>query len=198
MQCLQSAREYSDFLVQKTTEQAQLEGVPFSDLEKRMMYFTESDASSCDDPLALNEEFETQYETPKYEAKISQLLGNAYQRLKRDDPQGVRVWDEAIRCLRKGDHYILVMWGSKPVRHGFLKTVAGSFLLVVVLFAVFWFFDAYSPEWLRSWANRPRVTTPWSSWIQRGLLAVLIAIYITSFFVPKIFWKLRLRKTKKF
>ena len=35
-------REAKDFLVQQTAEQAQLEGVPLSELEKRMMYFTES------------------------------------------------------------------------------------------------------------------------------------------------------------
>lgn len=86
-----NTRQAKDFLVQKTAEQAQLKGVPLSDLEKRMMYFTESDPSSCDDPLALNDEFEAQYQTAKYEAKIAKLLGDAYQRLKRDDPQGVQV-----------------------------------------------------------------------------------------------------------
>jgi len=35
-------REAKDFLVQQTAEQAALENVPLSDLEKRMMYFTES------------------------------------------------------------------------------------------------------------------------------------------------------------
>src|SRR5713101_9480648 len=34
-------REAKDFLVAQTAEQAALEGVPLSDLEKRMMYFTE-------------------------------------------------------------------------------------------------------------------------------------------------------------
>jgi hypothetical protein len=34
-------REAEDFLVAQTAEQAALEGVPLSDLEKRMMYFTE-------------------------------------------------------------------------------------------------------------------------------------------------------------
>jgi len=38
-------------------EQAALEGVPLADVEKRMMYFTESDAASCDSPIELNDEF---------------------------------------------------------------------------------------------------------------------------------------------
>jgi hypothetical protein len=50
-------QEAKDFLVQQTAEQAQLEGVPFSDLERRMMYFTEIEEMP-EDPIQLNEEFE--------------------------------------------------------------------------------------------------------------------------------------------
>jgi len=38
-----NVREAKEFLVQQTVEQAALEHVPFSDLERRMMYFTESE-----------------------------------------------------------------------------------------------------------------------------------------------------------
>jgi len=102
-------RQAKDFLVQQTAEQAMLDSVPFSDLEKRMMYFTESDPTSCPDPLELNDKFEKQYETEEYEAKVSQLLQHAYKRLKHEDPEALRNWNEAVRTLRKGDHYILVL-----------------------------------------------------------------------------------------
>jgi len=46
-------KQAKDFLVQQAAEQASLEAVPLSDLEKRMMYFTESDASSCEYPIEL-------------------------------------------------------------------------------------------------------------------------------------------------
>jgi hypothetical protein len=177
------AREAKDFLVLKAAEQAQLEGVALSDLEKRMMYFTESDASSCDDPLALNDEFEAQYETPKYETKISELLGHAYRRLKRDDPQGARLWDQAIRCLRKGDHYILVMWDSRPIRGGFSKIELVSFLIVIVTFTAIWLAYAYTPEWLRSWVDKVRGMKP-SPWVHRSLFGLLVAVYL-FFFVSR-------------
>ena len=38
-------REAKDFLVQQTAEQAQMEDVPLSELEKRMIYFTERGCS---------------------------------------------------------------------------------------------------------------------------------------------------------
>lgn len=69
-------REAKDFLVQQTAEQASLEGVPLSDLEKRMMYFTES-GYVPEDPIKLNDEFEAEYNTAEYEAKIRRLTHDA-------------------------------------------------------------------------------------------------------------------------
>jgi hypothetical protein len=58
-------REAKNFLVQETAEQASLEGVPLSDLEKRMMYFTES-GEVPEDPIQLNDDFEAEYDRAEY------------------------------------------------------------------------------------------------------------------------------------
>jgi hypothetical protein len=107
-------KQAKDFIVQQTTEQATLENMSLSDIEKKMMYFTESDATSCDNPVELNDEFEAQCDAAEYEAKISRLLHHSYTRLKVEDPERKRSWDQAIRVLRNGDHYILVLWDVKP------------------------------------------------------------------------------------
>lgn len=107
-----NSRQAKDFLIQQAVEEAVLEGLPLSDVEKRMMYFTESDPSSCENPLALNDEFEAQYDTAEYEAKISGLLERAHSRLQ--DPKANNLWDEAVSELRKGDHYLLVLLDEKP------------------------------------------------------------------------------------
>jgi hypothetical protein len=108
-----NTKQAKDFLSQQAAEQATLDNTPLSDIEKRMMYFTESDPKSCDDPLALNGEFEAQCDTAEYEAKMSRLLQDAYQRLKSEDPARKDTWDQAIHELRKGDHYLLVFWDTK-------------------------------------------------------------------------------------
>jgi hypothetical protein len=110
-----NTRQAKDFLVEQTVEQAALDGVPLVDVEKRMMYFTESDPASCDNPIELNDEFEAAHETKEYETKISGLLHHAYRRLKEENPERVRTWDEAIGTLRKGDHYLLVMVGQSKL-----------------------------------------------------------------------------------
>ena len=106
-------KQAKDFLVQQTAEQAARESVPLSETEQKMMYFTESDATSCDNPVELNEEFEAQYDTAEYETKISRLLHHAYDRLKLEDPEGKRSAPRIPGCarsvirLRPGDVYML-------------------------------------------------------------------------------------------
>jgi hypothetical protein len=106
-------REAKDFLVQQTAEQAALENVPLSDLEKRMMYFTET--GECpEDPLALNEEFEKEYNTDEYETKVKKLLADAHRRLKGERSPAVAEWEESLKVLDQTDDYILILCDRSP------------------------------------------------------------------------------------
>lgn len=137
-----NTKQAKDFLADQVGQQAALDRTPFSDLEKRMMYFTESDPTSCDDPISLNGEFEEKYDTAEYEAKVSRLLRRAYKRLKAENPIGKLQWDGAIAILERGDHYVLLLWrqassahdktndaGSKVVTFGGMF-VAGFFIFI--------------------------------------------------------------------
>ena len=131
-------KQAKDFLVEQAAEQAAIEGVPLADLEKRMMYFTESDPASCPDPIALNDEFEAQFETPAYETKMFKLLEHARERLRKDDPERARHWDEAVGELEKDDHYILILLGlsgtpaalERP-KYDFLKLMLTAVLVAM-------------------------------------------------------------------
>jgi hypothetical protein len=111
--------EAKDFLVRQTVEQATLENVPLSDLEKRMMYFTET--GECpEDPSAPNDSFEAAYDATEYEAKISKLMHHAYQRIRKENSETARRWKEATKQLSKGDHYLLIL-GALVIRKSALK-----------------------------------------------------------------------------
>jgi hypothetical protein len=134
-----NTKQAKDFLVQQTTEQAALENVSLADIEKKMMYFTESDPASCANPHELNDEFEAQYDTPEYEATMSRLLQHAYDRLKAEDTERKRIWDQSVRELRKGDHYLLVLWdvelpSEHPTRDSF--KLVGIGLLIAMGFGI--------------------------------------------------------------
>jgi hypothetical protein len=108
-----NVREAKDFLVAQTAEQAALEGVPLSELEKRMMYFTET--GECpEDPLALNGEFEKEYENDEYETKVKKLLANAHHRLTEERSSAVAQWDESLKALDQTDDYILILCDRSP------------------------------------------------------------------------------------
>ena len=145
-------REAKDFLVQQTTEQASLEGVPLSDLEKRMMYFTES-GDVPEDPIKLNDEFEAEYDTAKYEAKIARLMRHAYARLRRKNDEARHTWDMAIKCLRRGDHYLLVLWGASPGEEWsvayVLKILTGSLAVIVIMAIIVFLAEKFAPQWSR-------------------------------------------------
>ena len=105
-----------------------------------MMYFTESD-DSCVSPLELNEEFEAKYDTAEYEPKISRLLHEAHKRLKDENPEKSRNWNLAIRMLRKGDHYILVLWdvapqSDHPMRDFFMPIGIGVLIAIGIFIAM--------------------------------------------------------------
>jgi hypothetical protein len=101
--------EAKDFLVRQTAENAVLTNVSLSDLEKRMLYFSET--GECpEDPIALSHAFEAEYDASTYEKKISLLMARAYRRIKRESPEKLRLWNDAFRVLSEGDHYILLFW----------------------------------------------------------------------------------------
>ncbi|HEY6944638.1 MAG TPA: hypothetical protein VI431_05820 [Candidatus Acidoferrum sp.] len=170
--------EAKDFLVQQTAEQAALENVPLSDLEKRMMYFTETDECP-EDPIALNEAFEAEYSTEEYEAKISSLLRHAYKRVRKDDIQKSRTWDSAIKRLRRGDNYLLVMWDIQPTGerppYDSVKLFGAAMLLVFVIFVFNFAWDRIAPHLPHS-----------LGWITRRLIMYSL---VGVFFIGRYYWR---------
>ncbi len=158
-------REAKDFLVEQTVKQAEMEGIPLSELEKRMMYFTEG-KSAVEDPVSLNEEFEAQYDNAKYERKISRLMGGAYKRLRHENSVDRKSWDSAVRCLKKGDHYILVLCGETS-RFSALWGIGAIAVLLLIAASIKWFTSTIQPP-------NPHV-----------LLAVFVGVIATWFFFPR-------------
>lgn len=178
--------EAKDIVVGEIERQATMEGVSLSDLERRLMRFTEE--GDCPDDLsALDEGFESEKEVKQYETKISGLARRAHQRVKKENSAGLQLWDEAVRELKKDDHYLLVMLRMRR-REGsfsfssFLITLGLGLLIVVVLLIVIVALDHYGflPDNTSSRRGVPTNGTfaQVPVWIQRALLVVLAAGYI--------------------
>ena len=137
-------REAKDFLVEQIRQQALQEGVPLDDLEIQMLYFTEKKSLSGE-TAKLVEDFDQAYNARAYEKKISHLIQHAYRRLKKGNSSDKDTWNDAIRRLKKGDHYILVMWGNNSILWGICLAVGALLVYGAFVFLARWFQQAFSP-----------------------------------------------------
>lgn len=137
MESFHSARQAKEFVISKIVAEAQGENVPLSDVERKMLYFSES-GWSLPDILAVNEEFEREYDSNKYERKIAKLIRSANKHTRRKSLEEYRLWWCAIRFLRKEDHYISVMIQAAGIRPAgdLLKLFAAALAFISCI----WFF----------------------------------------------------------
>ncbi len=96
------------FLISRVVEEAKSAGVPLSEIEMKMLYFSEVHPS-LPDISEVNAEFEKSYDADEYENKITALLKNARDRDKRQSDMQGQQWRDAIDALKHEDHYLLVM-----------------------------------------------------------------------------------------
>ena len=65
-----------EFLISRVVQQAQAQGNSLTEVERKMLYFTEI-LPSLPDIYAVNSEFERDYDSDEYESKIAGLLKRA-------------------------------------------------------------------------------------------------------------------------
>src|SRR5712664_2156402 len=181
-------REAKDFLDRQTEIQAAIDGIPFSDQEKKLMYFTENQEAEEQETEDPDEGVDdANYD---YEAKIYALLHHAYSRIKKENPEDRHLWDEAIRALRQGDHYILVLWEHNPYQKlfspSFWKLLAVGILVLIILMIGF----VASLHYGDSKPAKPKTAGSIPSWVQHLLLALIIGSYLAVVLLPRLFTRL--------
>ena len=141
--------EAKDFLISSVLQEAVREHVNLTEVEKQMLYFTEVHPS-LPDIYDVNAEFERDYDSDEYEAKIARLLGSARARDREESTANAQIWEDAIQALRKEDHYILVMVnqafrpalgaaaGREHRVRDFLIYIAVGIAVVIVLILYAW------------------------------------------------------------
>jgi hypothetical protein len=108
MQAFHSGREAKELLISELVAEAQREGVPLSDVERKMLYFTES-GWTLPDMMEVSEAFDHEYDQAKYEQKIAKLVTKADRHIRKSSGGDYDRWRAAIRFLQREDHYISVM-----------------------------------------------------------------------------------------
>ena len=96
------------FLISRIVEEAELERVRLSEIEKKMLYFSERQLATPD-MLQVVAEFERRYDSDEYDNKVIGLLERALSHDLVRSPQFKDTWGDAISALKQEDHYVLVM-----------------------------------------------------------------------------------------
>jgi hypothetical protein len=148
------AQRAKEFLISRVVEEAQRENIPLSEVERKMLYFTETE-ETLPDIYEVNAQFDSAYDSTEYEEKIAALLRNAFRHIQNESVEAKRQWKQAVADLRKEDHYLLVMVDQSLLPPSDFWTVAkwSSVLVVCGLVAVTLWQYAYDKGWIPSWVS---------------------------------------------
>jgi hypothetical protein len=113
-------REAKEFLVKCIVAQAERAGTPLTEVERKMLYFSET-GWTLPNILEVNAEFERDYDDGDYEQKIAGLVDDI-----RNSQQDTAEWDGAIEKLAEGDHYLLYLIDSRFAELQSFVSEAGS------------------------------------------------------------------------
>ena len=153
----QTERQAKEYLIDRIVAEAHREQVSLSDVERKMLYFTET-GWTLPNILEVNAEFERDYDNDEYEQKIAGLVRQIDERNETSGGDDQAKWDDAIVKLAEGDHYLLVLvglgrssaarrfskwlpaasfYGTGKVRPpgNFLRLIVVALALAVVMFA---------------------------------------------------------------
>ena len=101
-------REAKQYLVEQIEAEAAHQGIALTDVERKMLYFSES-GWTLPGIMQVNEEFERDYDEAAYEQNIAGLVNALESRNAAGNPRAQADWDSAIVKLGEGDHYLLVL-----------------------------------------------------------------------------------------
>ena len=113
-------REAKIFLASRITEEAELQGLPLSDIERKMLYYAESGWTPAD-MTEVNDTVARDLDRKDYEKRMASLIRNVRARLRAESGDEYETWNRAIQILkqtreeRKESHYILTLIaGAQP------------------------------------------------------------------------------------
>jgi hypothetical protein len=104
-------REALDYLAARIAAEAERDGTPLSEVERKMLYFSETDWT-LPDMAGVSAEFDRDYDEDQYERKIAGLIRKIEADSHGHNQEEQETWDAAVYKLSDGDRYLLVMLSS--------------------------------------------------------------------------------------
>jgi hypothetical protein len=132
--------------IDRILAQASQDGIDLTEVERKMLYFSES-GWTLPDMKTINSEFDQDYDQDEYERKIAKVV----QRIRKGDADGGG-WTNAVHRLGSEDHYLLVLIDGAPKAPArrpsgdILRLIVTACLVSAVLFAVMFIVSSHVPD----------------------------------------------------
>jgi hypothetical protein len=138
--------EAKEFVASRVVGQAQREGVPLSEVERKLLYVSAPEISETD--AAMCSEFDREVDEIPYEQRITALIRKADRRYRKEDTQEFLRWRAATQLLLQQDQYIAVMIARAHLRPRWdvLKLLSTAILIVCVLMGTIVLLDKLGVE----------------------------------------------------
>ena len=142
-----TARAAKEFLIGRILAQAERDRVPLTDVERKMLYFSET-AWTLPDMPAISAEFDRSYDQDDYEYKIGAIVRSVEDELAQS-PAAREDWDAAVDVISSEDHYLLVLIGAanekkksgQRPRGDFAWLIVTAAAVIAAMFGCLWLFD---------------------------------------------------------
>lgn len=142
-----SAPAAKEFVIQQIVAQAARDGLPLTEIERKMLYFSET-AWTLSDMTEVSAEFDRDYDEDDYEKKIGTIVRNLELEL-RSNPAVEEEWYAARQVLSSEDHYLLVLIGAanqkeksgQRPRGDFAWLILTAAAVIAAMFGCLWLFD---------------------------------------------------------
>ena len=141
----QDSHDATEFIVTTLAAEANREGSPLSEIEEKIMYFSET-AWTLSNMDAISARFDAEYDQVSYEERIAELIRRYQIRIRSENPDEAAHWEKAVKAVQKEDRYLLVLLriadgslSSKPETGSrqFLKLLAIGLGLGMIVLTVF-------------------------------------------------------------
>ncbi len=138
-----TVKQAKDYLAERIAAAAAEEGVPLSEIERKMLYFSQTDWT-LPNMAQVSAQFDEEYDQDAYEQKIDGLVRKITAHHHGNNPEEEESWDSAVEKLSEGDHYLSVLTDPSLVHpnssvrppHDILKLWLTAFAIVLVLLGV--------------------------------------------------------------
>ena len=176
MKYFSDAQQAKEFLATRIIQEAGLQGVPLSEIEQKMLYYTETGWTLPDMP-DISDKFDREYDQDEYEEKIAKIVKAAADRAKKTSRDEYKQWWAAVRFLNTEDHYISLLIDEAHLRPpGDRLKLWGTGLAIVGVVLAYAVISAdYDIDWSKYFPDRAAFDRFF--W---GTLGCLFALYVAA------------------